>query len=76
MSSQPGGGPAIPAAAALSGLASDEDQDTATPADDDKDDDRFVTAGMQAPTTDEDGTPVGKADAEADRERASDASDS
>ena len=74
MSSQPGGGPAIPSAAAFSGLASDEDQDSATPADpdDDKDDDRFVTAGMQAPTTDEDGTPIGQADAEQDRIRASD----
>ena len=72
MSSQPGGGPAIPAAAALSGLNSDEDQDSAAPTDDDEDDDRFVTAGMQAPTTDEDGTPVGKADAEQDRIRASD----
>ena len=70
MTSQPGGGPAIPAAAALSGLESDEDQDNATPADDDKDDDRFVTAGMQTPETDEDGTPIGHADAEQDRIRA------
>ncbi len=75
MTSQPGGGPAIPAAAAVSGLASDEDQDTAAPAADDDDDDSFITAGMQAPETDDDGTPIGQADAEADRQRASDDSD-
>jgi hypothetical protein len=75
MSSQPGGGPAIPAAAAVSGLASDKDQDDATRSGDD-DDDSFITAGMQEPETDEDGTPIGMADAEQDRLRAKDQSDS
>lgn len=73
MSSQPGGGPAIPAAAAVSGLAADKDQDDATRNGDD--DDSFITAGMQEPETDEDGTPIGMADAEQDRLRAKDQSD-
>jgi hypothetical protein len=71
MSSQPGGGPAIPAAAALSGLASREGQDTTNT---DQEDGDFLTGGTGGGQTD-DGVPVGSADAEQDRLRAGEESE-
>lgn len=70
MTSQPGGGPAIPVAAAVAGLGGDEDR-TDEGTGNENDDQLFAGAGGQADQTD-DGVPVGSADAEQDRIRASD----